>query len=486
MRFIILTAALFIMTVPLAHADKLPKYKAPHSFEATEDFYVIEGAGLFQSGSSAALDVGMWRGSTRARITELMKILPANATKLMEGGFFKDALELYSVAIETPHHQAIAKAGILAMLGSGEKSIACLEMKTLGNMNMGDAFWPNFMAYCNYTLSNRPSSSSQTLLENSRYDILRSLAFNPNFVFPFTSKDWASLDILEQHVLMATGRIEAPVVSEAMLASLSPRDLAVLLQLETFNANDRLKLLLLASEWGLASGDDIAEIYEDKSTTSQLAQLYRQLTGSDDQETKNSILRNVASYFAESTLNHLAPETMARILRLFYLTDVVVEPEIIDNYVANSEKNTGNAVFFSTIQAIPLVLKMSESHEFVKNMQNIGIFHKDAQGRQENVIENLDKGDQDVDNAVKVYEKGLDAAAQKEHYNASTKLQEKLNKLSKRKILGETVLLSIKLLSDQSIREADQELYSDSLDALKSVNLKEFSRKVAIERHLGD
>jgi len=426
MRFIILTAALFIMTVPLAHADKLPKYKAPHSFEATEDFYVIEGAGLFQSGNENALHLNLWEDSDRADITSLFKTMPANSKnpvvrdlieaillsesdtekldnhdevlpgddlltlriyKLMEGGFFKDALELYSVAIETPHHQAIAKAGILAMLGSGEKSIACLEMKTLGNMNMGDAFWPNFMAYCNYTLSNRPSSSSQTLLENSRYDILRSLAFNPNFVFPFTSKDWASLDILEQHVLMATGRIEAPVVSEAMLASLSPRDLAVLLQLETFNANDRLKLLLLASEWGLASGDDIAEIYEDKSTTSQLAQLYRQLTGSDDQETKNSILRNVidlekkyslpaflpfASYFAESTLNHLAPETMARILRLFYLTDVVVEPEIIDNYVANSEKNTGNAVFFSTIQAIPLVLKMSESHEFVKNMQNIG------------------------------------------------------------------------------------------------------------------
>jgi len=540
MRFFIFTTALLVMSVSFAHADKLAKYKPPQSFEVTEDFYVIEGAGLFQSGNENALHLNLWKGSDRADITKLVKEMPANSkspfvrglieavllsesdteklddhdevlpgddlltlriNKLMEGGFFKDALELYSVAIESPHHADIAKAGILAMLGSGEKSIACLEMKTLGNMNMGDSFWPAFMAYCNYTLSDRPSSASQTLLENSRYDILRSLAFNPKFVFPFTSKDWNSLDIIEQHVLMAEGRIEAPIINDALLENLSPRDLAVLLQLETFKANDRLKLLLLASEWGLVSGNDLIESYKDKNTTSQLAQLYRQLDAIDDEGEKNNLLYKVihsveadklyallpfASFFAESSLNDLTPEQMKSILYLFYWMDVTVELEIFENYTANHEKNAEHDAFLATMQAIPLVLKMPESHEFVINMQNIGIFHKNTQDKQKNVIENLDKDDLDVDNAVKVYEKGLDVAVQKEHDNASTELLEKLNKFSKRKILGETVLLSIKLLSDQSIRDADQELYSDNLNALKSVNLKEFSRKMAIERLLGD
>ena len=138
------------------------------------------------------------------------------------------------------------------------------------------------------------------------------------------------------------------------------------------------------------------------------------------------------------------------------------------------------------MQAIPLILKMPESHEFMKNIQEIGIFHKNQQSPEEIVIENLDKVDLDVDNADKAYEKGIDVAVQKEHEGVPDELLKQLSKLSKRDILGETVLLSIKLLSDQSIREADQDVYSGSFEALKSVELKEFSRKMAIERLIGD
>ena len=540
MRVLPFALVSLILAVPIAQADKLAKYKPPQSFEVTEDFYVIEGAGLFQAGNENALDINMWKGSDREDITQLVKDFPVNSKnpvvrnmieavllsesdteklddhdevlpgddlltlriyRLMEGGFFRDALELYSVAIESPHHEAIAKAGILAMLGSGEKSIACLEMKTLGNMNMGDPFWPTFMAYCNYTLSDRPSEDAQKILENSSYDIVRSLAFNPNFVFPFIPNDWKELSVLEQNVLIAEDRIEAPVIDNSLLSQLSPHDLAVLLMLKTFNVNDRIKLQIKGFDWGLVSLQDLKDSYANKETKGDLPQLYRELATSDDAVRQNEILRQVidqhkkhqdaallpfASHLGESALDDIDSNDMKRILKLFYLADVTVGPSIIENYIENSEEKIGNDDFYVTMQAIPLVLKMPKSHDFVKNMQNIGIFHKNIQNQEENVIENLDKPHSDVDNAAKVYEKDLDAAEQKEHDNASKALLEQLNKLSKRQTLGETVLLSIKLLSDQSIREADQELYSDSLDALNSVKLKEFSRKMAVERLLGD
>ncbi len=523
-----------------AYADKLSPHKPPQSFESMEDFYVIEGAGLFPSGSVNALPSKMWKGSERDEITQLIKDLPAtskspviqdlieavlfsesNTTelehyeevtsgndlltlriyKLMEAGLFSKALELYSVAIEEPHHQDIAKAGILAMLSSGEKSIACLEMKTLGNMNMSDPFWPNFMAYCNYTLSERPSPEAQSVLEQSPYDILRSAAFNPNFIYPYTPLDWDRLSLLERNVLIAENKIEAPVISDALLESIPPRDIAALLKLETFKAEDRLKILLKAYEWGIVESDAIAKAYADKALNGDLPALYRNLDSSDNAEERDAILLQVidvfdrhsdsalvpfAPFFAESSLKDIAASDMTRILRTFYRADISIAPQIIGNYIENSSNNIGNAEFFKTMQAVPMVLKMPESQILNTNMQNISIFHKNTHSYEENVIENLDKGVSDVDNADKVYEKGLDETTLKEQEDAQNMLLKALNTSKKRGALGQIALLSITVLSDQTIREADEKAYSDSLEALQSVNLKEFSRKMAIERLIGD
>ena len=283
MRSAFLTFLTLLFIAPLAQADKLAKYKPPQKFEVEDDFYVIEGAGLVPAGYDGALNVDMWDGSKRAEITKLIKDMPANSPspairemiraillsesdtnelddydeviagedlltlrihKLMEGGFYEEALELYSVAIDIPHHAPIAKAGMLAMLGNGEKSIACLEIKTLGNMDETDPFWSIFIAYCDYTLSETPSENTQKLLEDTPYGVLKNLAFNQDFVFPYSPKDWAAIDVLEQNILIAENRIEAPKLTDELVSTLSAQDIAVLLGLTTFNAQDHLKLQL--------------------------------------------------------------------------------------------------------------------------------------------------------------------------------------------------------------------------------------------------
>ncbi len=530
MQLIYLTLLCLLAFAPLAKADN-----------AMEDFTIIEGAGLRPTGSEDALAPDMWKGSKRADITEHLQNMPANSRspairdlikaillsesntdqlddyedvaigedlltlriyKLMEGGFFKEAYELYSVAIETPEHEAITKAGILAMLASGEKSIACLELKTLRNMNMRDRFWPSFMAYCNYTLSERPSKDVQELLERSEYDILRSLAFNPNFIFPYSMKDWSELSLLEQNVLIAEQKIEVPAITKELLENIPPQDIAAILRMETLRGDDLLKLTLKAYEWGLVDHHKIAAIYKENKTDSKVFQniafLYNALLDTDDPDAFHDLLREAINlkdeigysaltpfveFLSESSLKEISANQMKVILNLFYRTNESVNPQIIENYIQNSKKNLENDDFLMTMNTIPLILKMPKSHDFMQIMHKINTFHKGKENNEKNVIENVDKGVLDVDNATNAYEKSADIANSEE---AVLNIKKKFKQLSKRESVIEIAFLSVSIMFDQSIRAIDKDLYTSNIEALESVKLYETSRKMTIERLIGD
>ena len=536
--------AFALCAVSFAQADMLAPNKPPTPFEASEDFYVIEGAGLFQSGSAKALNVDLWSGSERAEITRMIKEMPVNSRnpvvrdlieavllsesntnvmsnyenlapgddlltlriyKLIEGGFYKDALQLYSVALESPHHEAIAKAGILAMLGSGEKSIACLEMKTLGPMSASDDFWSSFTNYCDYTLSDSPSEQAQKALESTPHEILRSIAFNDSFIFPYTIEGWNSLSLLEQNILIAEGRIEAPIFDKRLLIKIPPRDMAALLSLETLNAVDRAALSIKAHEWGLADEEAIGSAYEQIENASTvldgLPELYQRILVEEDAIARNEILIEAinladkygasavspfAKDFANATLSGLSDAQMRTVLWVFYNSDTHAGTDIIENYVRDAQENIDQDGFSNNIRAISLIMQTPESHDLMTNMQNISIFHKNTQGEGQFDIEQLDNPPSDDDNADKVYEKDVDAAPQKRQDKAFDELLEQLNRASRDNALGETVLLSIKMLSDRSIHALDEDYYLDVMEAFKKAELNEFSRKMAIERLLGD
>jgi len=482
------------------------------------------------------LSVDMWSGSKRSDITALIKDLPVYSNsdaigslteavllsesnveelanykdvkpgedlltlrvyKLIEAGRYKDALELYTVALDTPHHEAIAKAGILSMLGSGEKSIACLEIKTLGSITSEDDFWADLTAYCDYTLSEEPPEDAQKVLEDTRYEILRSLAFNPNFIYPYSNASWRKLSVFEQSLLIAEGRIDPPVVDAAMLAATAPRDLTALLSLKTLTEADRLTLLLKAREWGMVDNEDLVSAYKQAEPQSDalggLPVLYQALANEEDDQKRNDIMLKAidirdefgiyalipfAQNIAESSLTGLSDAQMRTAIEAFYYARVTNADQIIENYTANAAENLNNIAFLENMRLIPLVLQMPESHEFIINMQNINIFHKNSQGLAEFNIELLDNSVDDVDNASKVYEKDVDVAAQQRQED----LLKQLGNASRDNALGETVLLSIKLLSGKTIHQADEDVYSDVIKALKKAELNEFSREMAIER----
>lgn len=534
----------FLVVVPLAHADKVAQYKKPQSFDVTDDFYAIEGAGLYQGADVRSLGAKMWDDSERAEITKLLIQLPVNAEsplvqtmvkavllseadikklddydeinvgedlltirmiKLMQGGYYKEAMELYSVAIESPHHQDIAKAGILAMLGNGEKSIACLEMKTLGNMNMGDPFWPAFMGYCNYTLSESPSESAGNLLKDTKYELMRALAFNKEFIFPYTPDGFSKLSLIEKNTLVAEGRIEAPEINADSIGGIPARDIYALLSLETLNSEARLLLTVKAVEWGIFAPATLTKLYGevkgDKAVLGGLPYLYGQVESAEDDAQKGVLLRETlakralhgdvallpfVSFIADGSLGEIAPEEMQAILPILYRANRVLPTDVLDSYLEDSEKYAENAQYYQTLKFISLLNNLPTGHKIGAIMQNMSIFHKNTQGGDYFVIENLDKVGSDVDNALKVYEKDVDAALQKEHIDSSEAERKLLIRRSRANALGETVLLSIGLLHEKPVREIEQKLFEDSNSALENVNLKGFSRKMAIERLIWD
>ncbi|MFK7838925.1 MAG: hypothetical protein AB8B83_01220 [Bdellovibrionales bacterium] len=538
MRFLFALIFAFIIGSH-AFADKVSPYKEPYKFESVDDFYLIEGAGLFPSGSRDALPVGMWDGSKRSDITNIIKDMPVNSSsfvvqdmikaillsennveelrhykdvdpgedlltlriyKLIEGGFYKDALTLYNVAVEQPHHKAIAKAGILAMLGTGGKSIACLEMKILGHIESDDDFWRVFKAYCDYTLSDNPSEDAQAILKDTRHEIIRSLAFNENFIFPYAVDDWAQLHILEQNILISEGRIEAPVLDDELLNDIPPRDVVALLSLETLNSKDRVLFTLKARQWGLVETNSLTDAYlniNDQDFLSGLPALFQSLQDEEDNDkTRDIILKALdqdsdynsvallpfASAISEFPLKDISDNQMRKILNILYLEDLRSFEISITQYLNYYDVKSENSVFLSNIHLIPLVLNIPESHDFMKNVLKNGIFHKNIGNNEQFNIEPLDKVSSDVDNALKVYEK--DSVSDEKTVVLNTLKQ--LKKSSNNNALGETVLLSIKLLFEGNIHLIDDFLFSDIKDGLEQVELNKFSRKMVIEHHIGD
>lgn len=534
---IISALLVFFASLP-SMADKVSQYKPPTQFEVTDDFYVIEGAGLYQTGSLLALSPDMWKNAARADVTQLLRDMPTFAKsavvrdmiksillsesdtqklkrhkdiksgedlltmriyKLMEGGFYDEALELYSVAIETPHHLDIAKVGILAMLGAGEKSIACLEMKTLGQIDNEDTFWSTFKAYCDYSLSDTPSDQAKEVLQESEFAVLRSLAFNPSFVFPYNREDFNALSLVEQNVLIAEGAIEKPALTSSFLESMTAKDVSILLSLGSYADDKKAQLMVRGVDLGVLPINALNTFY--KSSRGELPDLYQRISNENDVDALDGLLIKViniqeqhdpiamvpfARFFGDADIRGMTPEQMKRLLWTLYRADGIISQNMIENYLADSGQYQENEDYFRTLQVISLMSDTPKRHDLSTIMQNLAIFHKNSQNKTLFVIENLDNPLLDDDNAVKVYEKDIDLASQVQQTDADRNLQMALERKAKANSLGETILLSILMLHQRSVAEMNSGLYESSTKALNSVNLKGFSRKMAIERLIGE
>jgi hypothetical protein len=263
--------------------------------------------------------------------------------------------------------------------------------------------------------------------------------------------------------------------------------------------------MLAGVGWGVVSISDLEDYYSKLEKPSEilggLPAVYKKLQSTEDiAETRAALiialnlahnigdnaLLPLAASFAEMDVEEIDPTHILRILRILHRADVEPSDAFIGGFLKTADKYKDNKDYLRSLEALQLMVNAPKKHEISQIIQNMGVFHKNPHTDSENVIENLDNEEPDVDNAANIYEKDVDAAVQKEHIDASKELQEELARASRAEALGETALLSIKLLSGKALTELDDSLFEINKTALEDVNLNNFSRMMAVERLIGD
>lgn len=517
--------------------------------ESPESYPSIEGIGLYQGTIEGALGDGAWRGSDRKDVASLIYDMPVRADsytvtrlirsvllgesnaeelesagtysaendilvlrlqKLVEGGFYQDALSLFSLIEPENYYPEIARLGILAMLGSGEKSLACLESKTFAMDVPDDDFWPVLTAYCDYALSDTPSEESNKALENSTHDVIRAASFNEDFIFPYTRDSFDALSIFERVALIADERLSATSLTQGEILKVPADHIPALLSVGSLTDDETLLLHLRSVEASLSGYDSLTKFYfaTGNNGGTSLAESYYTLRQPDNDTDSSAVISSALSTAKAygpladiafipflSYLEHL-PQTALDlegaqlILRALHRSKTAPPPAFVEKLMPllrgfDAAEGDGRQ-YQRIIYALILMVQPPQGHELRTIMHKINKPHETKHFFHFNVIENLDKSGSTLDNADIVYEKEFLSASYDMYPTPPEALWDRYNQAAEDKILGETVLLSILTLHKQSPDVISPKLFDDAVKNLNAVGLKPVSRDLAIEALLGE
>lgn len=265
------------LTRPDVQESNAPEKVAPEKVvnfsEITTD---IEGAGLFKRPAEGSLGRDLWEGVSRDTARRMLNILPVSSRdpavqklifgmllthadtsalldkalpkagedfltlrlkKLIEAGAYRQALELYSgLNLDAPP-PSVARAGILAMLFNGQKSLACVEYKTTLADAAPDDFSKDIDAYC--TLETKPAP------------------------YLYEATKFSALGLEERAKIAGENMVAMVANTDRDFKKIPPQDLQILVRASGLSDEERYILNLRAVEWGLVSAAEFAKSYRD-------------------------------------------------------------------------------------------------------------------------------------------------------------------------------------------------------------------------------
>ena len=563
--FLILTFT--VITVSFAYAEtKSDEPSNSISPNTTLDvaFENIEGIGLYNRLSKGSFGKDIWKNSKRSSIIALLENMPTTSKtpevnkmilsilltsantkliendidpengrdlltlrleKLIEGGAYKQAFELYSILEDEAYHERLARAGVLAMLYTGEKSLACLETNIVGKRFSDISFWTDLSAYCDFSLLNKDSKSSlketsKKYISNSK--ILNKLSTNKDYRFTYTKKAYERLDVLERAILAAEDRLEIKNLKADALRKIPAAHIQPLLQLDTLSAQEKIILSIRGVELGLIAADELEMLYT-KTTTPKnsngstndtikdnmpkedwrkLAYLYNEAKRTIDHEEQWQLLRKALPLANKFGYTALIP--YASIIQQIKTENTSLD-EILSVYLIlhragkNIHRNWINA--YKRIKLNPnntekYAKLMVASHITKPSPKNIkenfdSVF--DALQKQnpaqalllQEILIKFDNGKHKAYSHKKVYEKDFYLTFKDNYVMQSGVVWDRSIESSRKGAIGETILLSIILLCNQDLQNIYPILFRDVLQNTENVGLTDVSRTLAISASLG-
>lgn len=220
--------------------------QASRFLQMTDSIRRIESLGTLSTFNEGALGKDIWAGTSRSDVATLFPALPASVPsatvtdllrramltradstllvpdeKIMPGadfltlrleqllrqGAYQEALDLYGLLKDKPYHLRLARAGIGAMILSGNVALACLESRSLTGKDSRDSFWTSLDGWCAVDLE--PAAGDPVKASARRpAGLLGSVASAKEY--RFSLRDYgqlASLSSLERGVLVSRGQI---------------------------------------------------------------------------------------------------------------------------------------------------------------------------------------------------------------------------------------------------------------------------------------
>ncbi len=511
---------------------------------APRDFLKTESTGLLHGMKEGGMGDGAWRGSDRAAIEKLIQDLPLHSkspalqhlikavllsssstadlkdaktvvpgqdlltwriSKLLAGGYYETALELYTAVPEEEYFPALKKAGIIAMLGSGQKPVACLEVKSYDNGDADPVFWDSIRTYCDYTLSGKVSDEEKAAVEGSPYGVLKAFVdrkpVQGPYSFAYTPESFEALSKFGQAILIAEHAIHVPNFTPEELAAIPPSHLSALIAQKNLSADLNLRLQTLAADYGLVDTAALTALYKAYEGDSfKLATIYKALAKADDDTATPAQLLHAlelkdqysigaylpyAKYLEQDFLNDLSEDNLRFITSLLYRTKRDMPDVLVQNFVENYGDFEEFSPKMNLLLVFQLLGKTDKSDELGKIVHKINTDTYTHNFFSINILESLDKGLRNVDNANKVYEKDFILTSDVRHVMPTQDLWDKLNQVGKDKVLGEAVLLSIYALDGVDVTVLYPGFFNDLQSNLNEVGLIDISRDLAVEGLLG-
>ena len=277
------------------------KAKSGKNTDILDSFAQIEGLGLRENIYEGGLGRDLWDKTRRSEVTALLDLAPVHHNdavvqdlvkgvllsttttrkiendvddvqagddlltlrlrKLNEMGAYQDAFTLYTKITDAPYHPRLIEQGIVAMILSGQKSLACVEARSAAEIFASDAFLTHLITLCDANWSKEAINTAIGEIE--------------------------SLKGFKSALLVATHSVAPLSLSVDKALKLPPRDVWPALIHEGVSPSVSAALSVRAYELGLMSLADLEETYErsdERKADLDIAALYRDFNAAEGGE----------------------------------------------------------------------------------------------------------------------------------------------------------------------------------------------------------
>lgn len=512
------------------------------------DYERIESLGLLTSPSEGSLGRDLWNDTRRSFISEFLPLMPqptsspthqqmimglllseANSNlinkdieiepgkdiltlrleKLNELGAYTQSYKLYSKLNEEPYHSNLGKAGIIAMMMNGEKSVACLEYKTMAERNFEDSFWNDLALYCGYVLTTDDTRASARMnMERAGTGILQEISKNEGLKINYTPSRFSELNEFERAILVSEERIGWPALSNGYIDELPLNHLGMFLARRDLSQDERFMVLNAAARKGLANSKMLGEFYTsvfdadlrqlenpDNLGWKQIPYSYQKAKLSRSESEKWQYVNAALPMMAQYGVSAFLP--FAEILQTLDANEqnestIVKGLEIISAAGANFpgkwarfySQLTPQGETQSKLAFISAFMSPQSSGNLVESpqiSQYLEMLPEEKRINYSNIIENLDKDYETIHNADRIYGKDFDLTLKDRYVMPTPRVWNQLIDSSENKRIGEAVLLTTVVLRDIPLGNNYPGVTSDVLHSLNTVGLTNLSRSLALE-----